>query len=128
VESKCFPLLLNDTINTIEVKETIMRDYIVNEVQSRQAYGRVTWLVRMVGNWRMRSDLKRLRKYSDYQLRDIGLERQDLERLIAAPLNFDHTWHLEKANVSVSSQPDCLALPTLGRAVFTPLLRPHHLT
>jgi uncharacterized protein YjiS (DUF1127 family) len=70
-----------------------MRDYIVNEVQSRQAYGSVTWLVRLVGNWRMRKTLRMLRKWSNYKLRDIGLERSELERLIAAPLDYDHEWH-----------------------------------
>jgi uncharacterized protein YjiS (DUF1127 family) len=96
-----------------------MRDYIVNEVQSRQAYGHVTWLVRLVGNWRMRKALRTLRKYSDYQLRDIGLERGELERLISAPLDLDHTWHFEKCNVAILPADKIhAALPSSGRASF----------
>jgi hypothetical protein len=29
-----------------------MRDYFIHEFQQRQAYGRVTWLVRMWKDWR----------------------------------------------------------------------------
>ncbi len=83
---------LIDTISTMESGKKIMRDYIVNEVQSRQAYGSVTWLVRMVGNWRMRKTLRKLQKLSEYQLNDIRVSHQALERLIAAPLDTDHDW------------------------------------
>jgi uncharacterized protein YjiS (DUF1127 family) len=81
----------------LESKETIMRDYEINEAQSRQAYGRLTWVVRMIRNWRMRKDLKRLQGFSDYQLRDIGITRDQLHHLICLPLDTDMTWEAERS-------------------------------
>ena len=73
-----------------------MRDYDINEANSRAAFGRLTWVVRMVANWRMRKDMKRLQKFSDYQLRDIGLTRAELNRLVCVPLYTDRTWETER--------------------------------
>ena len=73
-----------------------MRDFEINEANSRAAYGRFTWIVRMVTNWRMRNDLKRLQKFSDHQLRDIGVSRGELHRLICIPLYTDRTWETER--------------------------------
>lgn len=97
-----------------------MRDYEINEAQSRLAYGRLTWLVRMVGNWRMRKDLKRLQGFSDHQLRDIGLTRGDLQRLICLPLDIDTAWEAERRTLIEAkyenSTAAILALPAQGRA------------
>jgi uncharacterized protein YjiS (DUF1127 family) len=73
-----------------------MRDFEINETQSRLAYGQVTWLVRLVKNWRMRKHLKAFRQFSDYQLRDIGLSRGELNYLIRLPLDIDVAWDLER--------------------------------
>jgi uncharacterized protein YjiS (DUF1127 family) len=73
-----------------------MRDFEINEANSRAAFGRLTWIVRVVTNWRMRKDLKRLQKFSDYQLRDIGVSRVELHRLICIPLYTDRTWETER--------------------------------
>ncbi len=73
-----------------------MRDYEINEAQSRLAYGRLTWLVRVVTNWRMRKDLKRMQLFSDYQLRDIGLTRHELNQLTCLPLDRDTAWETER--------------------------------
>ncbi len=97
-----------------------MRDYEINEAQSRLAYGRLTWLVRMVGNWRMRKDLKRLQSFSNHQLRDIGLTRGDLQRLICLPLDVDMAWEAERRSLIEAKYENHatahLALPVLGRA------------
>ncbi len=73
-----------------------MRDFEVTEANSRAAFGRLTWFVRMVSNWRMRKDLKRLQKFSDYQLRDIGVSRVELHRMICIPLYTDQIWETER--------------------------------
>ena len=73
-----------------------MRDYEINEAQSRLAYGRFTWLARLAGNWQMRKDLKKLRVFSDYQLRDIGLSRHELNQLVRLPLDRDTIWETER--------------------------------
>ena len=73
-----------------------MRDFEINEANSRAAFGRLTWIVRLVTNWRMRKNLKRLQSFSDYQLRDIGLSRADLHRLVCARLDNDSVWETER--------------------------------
>jgi uncharacterized protein YjiS (DUF1127 family) len=80
----------------LEFKESIMRDFEINEAHSRQAYGRLTWIVRLLKNWQMRKSLKRLQGFSDYQLRDIGLTRGDLNHLICLPLDIDLAWQVER--------------------------------
>ena len=84
---------LLDTINTIGVA---MRDYILHEAQSRAAHGLLGALKRKLENWRARKDLKTLLRFSDYQLRDIGLTRADLRALISRPSDCDLMWELER--------------------------------
>jgi uncharacterized protein YjiS (DUF1127 family) len=69
-----------------------MREYVLFEARSRQAYGRWTGLVRLVKNWKERGDFKRLAAMDDYTLRDIGLTRADVQRLASRPLTADWTW------------------------------------
>ncbi len=99
-----------------------MRDYEITVAQSRRAYGQVTWLVRLVQNWRMRKSLKQMQHFNDYQLRDIGLMRSELSRLIALPLDSDHEMEAERslrASAKLYENPKAvLALPDLGRAAL----------
>ncbi|MBG1232931.1 DUF1127 domain-containing protein [Aestuariivirga litoralis] len=73
-----------------------MRDYIHQEIQNRQAFGRFTIMFRFLRNWAVRKDLKTLLRLSDYQLRDIGLTRYELGRLIDLPSGCDLAWELER--------------------------------
>lgn len=99
-----------------------MRDYEINVAQSRQAYGQVTWLVRRFQNWRVRKTLKQMRQFSEYQLRDIGVMRDELERLIALPLDCDHAFEAERSMLAsarlYANAKTFLALPSLGRAAL----------
>ena len=101
-----------------------MRDFEINEANSRAAFGRLTWIVRMVTNWRMRKDLKRLQKFSDYQLHDIGLSRVELHRLICIPLYTDRIWETERRELLESRYYDVdtphLA-PLISRGVTLPV-------
>jgi uncharacterized protein YjiS (DUF1127 family) len=97
-----------------------MRDFMISEAQSRQTYGRLTWVVRVISNWRARKTLKQLQGFSDYQLRDIGVTRHDLNRLMCLPFDVDIAWHIERRELhDAKSRPTeytSLALPALGRA------------
>ncbi len=73
-----------------------MRDFCLHEASSRMAYGRWTWVARVFGNWRMRSDLRQIQKFNDHQLRDIGLARDDLAYLLSRPLSSDICWEIER--------------------------------
>ena len=75
-----------------------MREYIQQEVQNRQAFGRLTVIVRMLKNMRLRKDLKTLLRFNDYQLRDIGLSRHELCRMLDLPPACDLSFELERAN------------------------------
>lgn len=105
-----------------------MRDFEINEAYSRAAFGRFTWLVRVVKNWRMRADLKRLQGFSDYQLRDIGVTRDELHHFACLPLDTDMTWHMERRAMLQARYENVdaphLALPALGRAAFLSLEYP----
>jgi uncharacterized protein YjiS (DUF1127 family) len=96
-----------------------MRDYMISEAQSRQAYGRWSWVMRVIKNWRARKSIKLLQSFNEYQLRDIGLTRNDLNRLQSMPLDFDFEWHLErKAPISSkTTEMQSLALSKPERAV-----------
>jgi uncharacterized protein YjiS (DUF1127 family) len=100
----------------LEFEESIMREFEISEARSRQAYGQVTWIVRMVKNWRMRKDLKRLQGFSDYQLRDIGLTRGDLNRLMCLPLDIDMVWQVERHELLQSKSARHSALSPMERA------------
>ena len=73
-----------------------MREYALHLARSRLAYGRLTWLVRIVKNWRTRRDARVLLRMDDHQLRDIGLTRADLDRLMRTPLSDDLRWDDER--------------------------------
>jgi uncharacterized protein YjiS (DUF1127 family) len=79
--------------------EKIMRNYVLHEATSRQAYGRLTLFVRMVKNWRARKAARALLKLDDYLLRDIGLTRGELDQLICRPLSTDMQWEAERVRL-----------------------------
>ena len=76
-----------------------MREYVLFQARSRQTYGRWTGLVRVLINWCLRRDLKRLRAMDDYILRDIGIDRVLLERMIRRKLSEDIVWAQNREDV-----------------------------
>ncbi len=88
-----------------------MRNYMIHEARSRQAYGRLTWVVRVLKNWRMRKSLRQLHCFTDYQLKNIGLTRYDLDRFVALPLTSDVIWETERLSLityksQINREPD----------------------
>ena len=81
-----------------------MRDYILHEAQNRAAHGLLGTLKRKLENWRARKDLRILLRFSDYQLRDIGLTRADLRALISRPADCDLMWELERQHREADAQ------------------------
>ena len=73
-----------------------MRDYVFSEVRSRQAYGQLTFFVRVLRNWKQRKDLKRLMAMDDRMLRDIGLDRSTVQHLLDMRLTADWQWERER--------------------------------
>jgi uncharacterized protein YjiS (DUF1127 family) len=73
-----------------------MRNYVLSEDLSRQAYGRFSVLVRVIRNWRNRRDLKKLQAMDDYMLRDLGISRDMVNHLARLPLTVDMDWGQER--------------------------------
>jgi uncharacterized protein YjiS (DUF1127 family) len=76
--------------------EMTMRDYVLTQSQSRQAYGMLTVVARVIRNWKHHRDLEKLLKLDDYLLRDMGLTRGVLLHLTTLPLTIDVDWERER--------------------------------
>lgn len=73
-----------------------MRNYVLWEARSREAYGRFTIVARILRNWRHRKDLKKLRAMDEHLLRDMGITRAEIARLSRLPLTADVDWERER--------------------------------
>jgi uncharacterized protein YjiS (DUF1127 family) len=73
-----------------------MRNYVLSEAQSREAYGRFTVVARVLRNWRHRKDLKKLRAMDDRMLLDMGITRDEIARLSRLPLTADVQWERDR--------------------------------
>jgi uncharacterized protein YjiS (DUF1127 family) len=81
-----------------------MREYIEQQArlqQSAETFPRLRLLVR---NWLSRRNMLKLHLLDDYQLRDIGLSRHDLDRLNRQPLSLDTVWEAERLKIIASHQ------------------------
>ena len=58
-----------------------MRNYVINEAQSRSSSASFANLVQLVRNWRCRRNFAKLHLLGDHQLKDIGLTREELARI-----------------------------------------------
>ena len=71
-----------------------MEDFIARELNNRQAYGALTWVVTMINNWKARREMRKLMDMSDLHLRDIGLSRHELLAELNRPLTAN--WDFER--------------------------------
>lgn len=81
-----------------------MREYILEQAQSRQPHGGLTMLVRMVKNWRARRQLRQLASLDDHLLRDVGLSREELRALARQPLTLDTQWEADRLRLIASRE------------------------
>jgi uncharacterized protein YjiS (DUF1127 family) len=68
--------------------------------QTRSEALRHGWLSRVVANWRMRRTIRHLLKLDDGGLKDIGLTRTDLHRLLGLGRSVDLAWELERSTLT----------------------------
>ena len=72
-----------------------MRNYIQQQAEYRAPYGLLGKLHLRFKNWRLRRDMRRLlSQLNDYQLRDIGITRHELNWLIGQPRDCDLRWEI----------------------------------
>jgi uncharacterized protein YjiS (DUF1127 family) len=73
-----------------------MREFVPFQAKARQAHGRLSWVLRLWHNRGARNDLRLLQKLDDHALRDIGLLRGDILRLLTLPSTVDLVWEVER--------------------------------
>ncbi len=73
-----------------------MREYVMHQASSRHGFGPLPTLVRVFKNWQARKSFRVLMTFDDNQLRDIGLTRNDLHKLMRLPLSADVQWESER--------------------------------
>ena len=83
-----------------------MREYIEYVAQTRAPRGLLGAIKQAIVNWRLRKDLALLLNFSDYQLRDIGLTRHDLNWLMAQPHDCDLRWEIGQLSADTDAAID----------------------
>ena len=81
-----------------------MREYVSNEARSRLSTFSFSTLRQLVRNWRCRKQLLKLRGLDDHQLKDIGLNRSQLNHISGLPLSVDPIWEAERLRLVASHQ------------------------
>jgi uncharacterized protein YjiS (DUF1127 family) len=66
-----------------------MREFVLFVAHSNEQLGLWAALRRLIANHKTRKDLRLLSAMDDYQIRDIGLTREELNRLLGHPDNVD---------------------------------------
>ena len=79
-----------------------MRNYVINEAQSRSSSSSLANLVQLVRNWRSKRVFAKLHLLGDHQLKDIGLTREELNRIAALPLSVDPVWEADRLRLIAS--------------------------
>ena len=72
-----------------------MRDYVLTQAQSRQAYG-VVRVVRVWSQLEIPSRSGKIAELDDYLLNDMGLTRDVVQHLLSLPLTVDVDWEKER--------------------------------
>jgi uncharacterized protein YjiS (DUF1127 family) len=73
-----------------------MRDYALTQAEGRDHASVFSGIFQLFINWRRRKTLRTLIALEDHMLRDIGVPRDELYRLMKLPLNVDPLWELER--------------------------------
>jgi uncharacterized protein YjiS (DUF1127 family) len=81
-----------------------MREYVSNEARSRLSAFSFSTLRQLVRNWRCKKQLRKLHVLDDYQLKDIGLTRGQLNHISGLPLSVDPVWEAERLRLVASHQ------------------------
>jgi uncharacterized protein YjiS (DUF1127 family) len=73
-----------------------MRDYVLNQAISQGEFGVVSFLRRVVRNWKARRRVAALGNFDDYMLKDIGITRDEVEWAAGLPLTVNAALALEE--------------------------------
>ena len=73
-----------------------MRDYALKRAISLGEYGAVSFIRRLLRNWKARRRIVNLSHYDDHMLRDIGVSRSEIEWAAGLPLTVNAALALEE--------------------------------
>ena len=73
-----------------------MRDYALNRAVSLGEYGAVSFIRRLLRNWKARRRVVNLGTFDDHMLRDIGVSRSEIEWAAGLPLTVNAAIALEE--------------------------------
>jgi uncharacterized protein YjiS (DUF1127 family) len=73
-----------------------MRDYALTQAEGRDHASVFSGFIQLFINWRRRKTLRTLVALEDHMLRDIGVSRDEVYRLMKLPLSVDPLWELER--------------------------------
>ena len=84
----------NDFLGVLE--DCVMRDYALNQAISRGEFGAVSFVRRVLRNWKARRRIVNLGRFDDHMLADIGVSRGEVEWAAGLPLTVNAALALEE--------------------------------
>lgn len=73
-----------------------MREYALNRAISQGEYGAVSFIRRLLRNWKARRRIVALGNFDDYMLKDIGITRDEVQWAAGLPLTVNAAFALEE--------------------------------
>ena len=73
-----------------------MRDYALHRAESLGEFGIVSFVRRLVRNWKAKRRIVALGNFDDYMLRDIGITRDEVQWAAGLPLTVNAAVALEE--------------------------------
>jgi uncharacterized protein YjiS (DUF1127 family) len=73
-----------------------MRDYALHRAESLGEFGIVSFVRRLVRNWKAKRRIVALGNFDDYMLQDIGITRDEVEWAAGLPLTVNAAVALEE--------------------------------
>jgi uncharacterized protein YjiS (DUF1127 family) len=84
-----------------------MREFVLHYAESRKISHVLALIPNWIQNWLVRREFTKLSRMTDYQLRDIGLTRDEALRLSRLPLSVDPVWEAERLRLINANAAQC---------------------
>ena len=81
-----------------------MHEHVFGKARSKLSIFSFSTFRGLVRNWRARRKFGKLHLLDDYQLKDIGLTRGQLQQITGLPLSVDPIWEADRLRLVASHQ------------------------
>jgi uncharacterized protein YjiS (DUF1127 family) len=78
------------------LEDCVMRDYALHRANSLGEFGAVSFVRRLLRNWKARRRIVALGNFDDYMLKDIGITRDEVQWAAGLPLTVNAAVALEE--------------------------------